>query len=50
MSPKPLRLPEALIPELVRKVGKEKETLSPFSKVLIEAKVQQILARASQTN
>ncbi len=34
----------------MRKVGKEKETLSPFSKVLIEAKVQQNLARASQTN
>ncbi len=38
------------MPELVRKVGKEKETLSPFSKVLIETKVQQNLARASQTN
>jgi hypothetical protein len=31
-------------------LGKEEETLSPFSKVLIEAKVQQNLARASQTN
>jgi len=50
VSPKPPRLPETPMPELVRKEGKEKETLSPFSKVLIEAKVQQNLARASQTN
>jgi hypothetical protein len=51
VSPKPPRLHETPMPELVRKVGKEKEALSPFSKILIEAKVQQNLARASsQTN